>query len=117
MCQHQPPCPQRWQRDRLAARIAVDRPEQGWALLCNGVILFEDDTELWTEAAIARASRENQEYVRTLLSRKQPDFARALARAEQELAAQFCCTRSGPGCRKSGRADEATTRPSVVRAA
>jgi hypothetical protein len=30
--------------------------------------------------------RENRDYVRTLLARKQPEFARALAAAEQEIA-------------------------------
>ena len=32
--------------DRDAARIPVARPEQGWSLLCNGVILFDDTGEL-----------------------------------------------------------------------
>jgi hypothetical protein len=30
--------------------------------------------------------RENRDYVRALLARKQPEFARALAAAEQEIA-------------------------------
>ena len=42
MCQHQPPCPPASAVDREAARVVVSHPEQGWSLLCNGVVLFED---------------------------------------------------------------------------
>jgi hypothetical protein len=91
MCQHQPQCPQSREPDRLAARIAADRPEQGWSLLCNGVVLFEDDSELVIASVTARKERENCAYVRVLLARKQSEFARALALAEQELARQDGC--------------------------
>jgi hypothetical protein len=88
MCQHQPQCPLAWEPDRLAARIVADRPEQGWSLLCNGVVLFEDDTEMVIASATDRRERENCAFVRSLLARKQPEFARALALAlaERELA-------------------------------
>jgi Family of unknown function (DUF5999) len=46
MCQHQPPCPLAVAIDRDAARVVASYPEQGWSLLCNGVILFEDTGEL-----------------------------------------------------------------------
>jgi hypothetical protein len=46
MCQHQPPCPQWRAPDHLAARILVGQPGQGWSLLCNGVIVFDDGGEL-----------------------------------------------------------------------
>jgi hypothetical protein len=26
----------------MAARVAVSHPEQGWSLLCNGIVLFDD---------------------------------------------------------------------------
>ncbi len=42
MCQHQPPCPPADAPDRQAAHIAASHPEQGWSLLCNGVVVFED---------------------------------------------------------------------------
>ena len=42
MCPHQPPCPPADRSDRDAAHIIAFHPEQGWSLLCNGVILFED---------------------------------------------------------------------------
>jgi hypothetical protein len=42
MCKHQPPCPDALAPDRIAARLMVSHPEQGWSLLCNGVVLFDD---------------------------------------------------------------------------
>lgn len=42
MCQHQPPCPSSTAADRDAARVLASHPEQGWSLLCNGVIVFDD---------------------------------------------------------------------------
>lgn len=46
MCQHQPRCPEWPAPDHLAARIVADQSGQGWSLLCNGVILFDDGGEL-----------------------------------------------------------------------
>ena len=91
MYQHQPQCPQSWEPDRLAAGIVADRPEQGCSLLCNGVVLFEDDSELVIASVTARREQENCAYVRVLLARKQPEFARALALAEHVLARQDGC--------------------------
>ena len=28
--------------DRDAAHVVVRHPEQGWSLLCNGIVLFDD---------------------------------------------------------------------------
>jgi hypothetical protein len=41
-CQHQPACPADDASDRDAAHVLQAHPEQGWSLLCNGVVLFED---------------------------------------------------------------------------
>jgi hypothetical protein len=46
MCQHQPPCPPASAPDHDAARVVAAHPEQGWSLLCNGVVVFEDYGEL-----------------------------------------------------------------------
>jgi hypothetical protein len=46
MCSHQPPCPPADHLDRDAARTVAFHPEQGWSLLCNGVIVFDDTGEL-----------------------------------------------------------------------
>jgi Family of unknown function (DUF5999) len=42
MCEHRTPCPPPTATDRAAARIVAAHPEQGWSLLCNGVVLFDD---------------------------------------------------------------------------
>jgi hypothetical protein len=46
MCPHKPPCPDARALDREAARTVVSHPEQGWSLLCNGIVVFEDTGEL-----------------------------------------------------------------------
>ena len=42
MCQHQTPCPSADASDREAAHVMASHPEQGWSLLCNGVVVLED---------------------------------------------------------------------------
>ena len=42
MCQHQRRCPPADASDREAAHVVASHPEQGWSLLCNGVVVFED---------------------------------------------------------------------------
>jgi Family of unknown function (DUF5999) len=46
MCRHQPPCPPSDAQDRDAARVVASHPEQGWSLLCNGVVCFDDEGDL-----------------------------------------------------------------------
>jgi hypothetical protein len=57
MCQHQPRCPQWAALDRLAARVVADHSEQGWSLLCNGVIAFDDGGELLPDGRALAADR------------------------------------------------------------
>ncbi|MDX2733335.1 DUF5999 family protein [Streptomyces sp. NBC_01724] len=57
MCQHQPPCPTADSADREAARLMAHHPEQGWSLLCNGVLLFEDTGELLPDGQIIAPHR------------------------------------------------------------
>lgn len=57
MCQHQPPCPTADSADREAARQVAHHPEQGWSLLCNGVLLFEDTGELLPDGQIIAPHR------------------------------------------------------------
>src|SRR5712692_10626996 len=45
-CLHLPRCPAATAPDRDAARTVAAHPEQGWSLLCNGVVLFDDTGEL-----------------------------------------------------------------------
>ena len=58
MCQHRPTCPSSSACDREAARVISSHPEQGWSLLCNGVILFEDTGELLPDGSAVAAPRE-----------------------------------------------------------
>jgi hypothetical protein len=46
MCQHYPACPSAEAPDRDAAHVIAGHPEQGWSLLCNGVVFFEDTGEI-----------------------------------------------------------------------
>ena len=41
-CHHRPRCPGAAARDRAAACVVACHPGQGWSLLCNGVVLFDD---------------------------------------------------------------------------
>ncbi|PSL00132.1 hypothetical protein CLV63_102258 [Murinocardiopsis flavida] len=52
MCQHESPCPQSTAPDREAARVVAGHPEQGWSLLCNGVVIFDDTGELLPNGGI-----------------------------------------------------------------
>ena len=51
MCPHLPPCPDASAPDREAAHTIASHPEQGWSLLCNGVVIFEDTGELLPNGA------------------------------------------------------------------
>jgi hypothetical protein len=46
MCEHVPPCPPAADPDHEAARVIAPHPEQGWSLLCNGVVTFDDTGQL-----------------------------------------------------------------------
>ncbi len=58
MCQHRPPCPGPGLPDRDAAEVLVAYPEQGWSLLCNGVLRFDDTGELLPDGQIITPKRE-----------------------------------------------------------
>ncbi len=57
MCSHTPPCPAPSAPDREAAHTIVSHPEQGWSLLCNGVVIFEDTGELLPDGAFIAPHR------------------------------------------------------------
>ena len=52
MCTHVPACPPAEAVDRDAAHILASHPEQGWSLLCNGIVLFEDAGEILPDGSI-----------------------------------------------------------------
>ncbi|WP_030019344.1 DUF5999 family protein [Streptomyces monomycini] len=57
MCTHTPPCPAADAPDREAAHVVARHPEQGWSLLCNAVLLFEDTGELLPDGRIIAPHR------------------------------------------------------------
>jgi hypothetical protein len=57
MCPHQPSCPSSEDQNRDAARTLACHPEQGWSLLCNGVVLFDDTGELLPNGGIIAPHR------------------------------------------------------------
>ena len=57
MCQHEPRCPEWRAPDHLAARIVADQPGQGWSLLCNGVIVFDDGGQLLPDGRAVTPAR------------------------------------------------------------
>ena len=57
MCQHESPCPPADAMDHDAARVVAAHPEQGWSLLCNGVIVFEDTGELLPDGSTVEPHR------------------------------------------------------------
>ena len=52
MCPHRPPCPPADRPDRDAAHTVAFHPEQGWSLLCNGVIVFDDTGEILPDGRV-----------------------------------------------------------------
>ncbi|MEU3464770.1 DUF5999 family protein [Streptomyces sp. NPDC006733] len=52
LCTHTPTCPTADSSDREAACVIASYPEQGWALLCNAVLLFEDTGELLPDGRV-----------------------------------------------------------------
>ena len=42
VCSHEPQCPSAGHTARVAAHVIAGHPEQGWSLLCNGIVLFDD---------------------------------------------------------------------------
>jgi hypothetical protein len=57
VCSHQPACPSAEAPDREAAHLLASHPEQGWTLLCNGVVVFEDTGELLPDGRVIAPHR------------------------------------------------------------
>lgn len=50
-CAHSPACPDAYSASRDLAVVVASHHEQGWTLLCNGVIHFDDDCDLLPSGA------------------------------------------------------------------
>jgi hypothetical protein len=56
-CAHEPRCPAPYGLDRDAAQVIACHPEQGWSLLCNGVVLFDDTGDILPDGHCTHARR------------------------------------------------------------
>jgi hypothetical protein len=63
MCRHFPPCPTADAVDREAAHAVASHPEQGWTLLCNGVVVFDDTGELLPDGSSIPPQRSHRRHV------------------------------------------------------
>jgi hypothetical protein len=54
MCNHNPQCPSASAGDCCRAHVTADHSEQGWCLLCNGVVLFDDGMALLPDGRTRR---------------------------------------------------------------
>ncbi|KOG30528.1 DUF5999 family protein [Streptomyces resistomycificus] len=55
MCSHQPSCPAT--AGNAAPHVVAAHPEQGWNLLCDGAIVFDDTGELLPDGRIVAPHR------------------------------------------------------------
>lgn len=56
MCEHQPCCPSADSREACTALVRAAHHEQGWCLLCNGVIVFDDGGAIFPDGHIVEPS-------------------------------------------------------------
>ncbi|MGW0609402.1 DUF5999 family protein [Streptomyces sp. NPDC002788] len=54
MCAHQPLCPA---TDSPDAHVVAAHHEQGWSLLCDGAIVFDDTGELLPDGRVVEPHR------------------------------------------------------------
>ena len=69
-CTHRPACPPADAPDRDAARVVVTHPDQGWSLLCNGVVLFDDLGAILPDGGVAGTGRQQVALLRRYGSRR-----------------------------------------------
>ena len=57
MCAHVTPCPDAASDARDLAAVVSSHPEQGWSLLCNGVVVFDDTGEILPDRQVVAPHR------------------------------------------------------------
>ncbi len=57
LCQHTPRCPSAASPDREAAKVVAAQPVQGWSLLCNSLLLWEDTGALLPDGQVVTPHR------------------------------------------------------------
>jgi Family of unknown function (DUF5999) len=93
-CPHVPPCPPPQAPGRLAARVIASHPEQGWSLLCNGVVAFEDTGALLPDGSVIGPDRTTRLAGAAVT---QAGHARTVAPRPAGRARQGRPSRPGPG--------------------
>lgn len=83
MCAHQPTCPNAEASDHDAARVVACHPEQGWSLLCNGVLVFEDTGELLPNGVVIDPHRPHVRLVLTKPGLRPPSSAQPVVHCPQ----------------------------------
>jgi hypothetical protein len=63
-CRHYPRCPGADAADHAAARVISRHLEQGWSLLCNGVVVFDDSGELLPDRTSIGPHRDHAQRLR-----------------------------------------------------
>lgn len=63
-CEHLPRCPSAEAADHAAAHVVASHPEQGWSLLCNGVVLLDDTGEILPDGTCRAPCRPTQHCTR-----------------------------------------------------
>jgi Family of unknown function (DUF5999) len=56
-CAHEPACPAADDTAHDAARVVASHPEQGWSLLCNGIVVFDDTGEILPDGRLIAPQR------------------------------------------------------------
>ncbi|GAA4609758.1 hypothetical protein GCM10023195_39600 [Actinoallomurus liliacearum] len=72
MCRHRPHCPPAYATDRDAAHTVASHPEQGWSLLCNGVVVFDDTGELLPDGEVIAPHRHTDAHCGSVPDPKSP---------------------------------------------
>ena len=57
LCTHTPRCPSADSPAAEADRVVAAHPEQGWSLLCNAVVIFDDTGDLLPDCQVIAPHR------------------------------------------------------------
>ena len=76
-CAHRPACPPVAAPDRHAAKVIATHPDQGWSLLCNGVVLFDDLGAILPDGGVRSSGAQQVALLRRYGSRRRRNLPHA----------------------------------------
>jgi hypothetical protein len=88
------PCPPPQAQDCLAACVIARHSEQGWSLLCNGVVAFEDTGALLPDGSVIEPDRATRQHGATGVT--QAGHVRTVAPVPAGRAREGGLRRPGP---------------------